>query len=175
MFEQWSLPMGIGAVVCLTVIALFICIGFKQRLGWLLHVMAIALAGVMLLGPQNDLRRTTQTDITHCHGMVDISQSMAQTDGNEHSRLQQLQQDVLTIQTAFEHTGDLKWNWSTFGNELTFTSLDSLSAFTPQAPSTNLLQSLSQLDDQLPKDQPIIVFSDGNSTETKHHDQSDYK
>ncbi|MAX27718.1 MAG: hypothetical protein CMJ19_24755 [Phycisphaeraceae bacterium] len=159
--------MGIGAVVCLTVIALFICIGFKQRLGWLLHVMAIALAGVMLLGPQNDLRRTTQTDITHCHGMVDISQSMAQTDGNEHSRLQQLQQDVLTIQTAFEHTGDLKWNWSTFGNELTFTSLDSLSAFTPQAPSTNLLQSLSQLDDQLPKDQPIIVFSDGNSTETK--------
>ncbi len=167
MFDQWSLPLGIGAVVCLTVITLFVCFWFKQRMGWLMHILAIGLAGLMLMGPQQNLRRSSQTDITHCHGMVDISQSMAQTDGKEHTRLQQLQQDVLNTQAIHPNISDMKWNWSTFGNQPAFTSLDSLSALTPEDQATNLLQTLSQLDQQLPKDQPIIVFSDGNSTETR--------
>ena len=158
---SFSMPLGIGWTLLVVLASIILRVLFKQRLAvTILQAVAILLMGFVLLGVEQSTVQTFATTQQTYAGLIDTSQSMAQTDGTTTSRWGQLYKDWLNLKLLKQMQPTTNLQFYSFDQQLK--SVNEMDVLKPTGQQSNLLGALIDVSNELPPNVPIIVFSDGN-------------
>ena len=166
MVDQWLLPLGLGFTIVLVVATVLIRL-YKRQTLWsvLLHGLAVILIGISLLGPMAFINTSQSTQQQKATLLVDASGSMSLKDGSDQTRFDRVLNDYLNQDNINALNRMTRLQFQCFANGVLLPS-NRINLKKPlQEDSTRMISAIMLLNEQLPKDQPIILFSDGNDTD----------
>lgn len=171
MVEQWTLPLGLWVTITVVIVVLVLRL-FKSPISTasLFHVLAVLLMGVILLGPVSTAITHSAISRPKLSMIVDVSPSMSLTDGTDQSRYDTIRNVYLNEENIAQLTRTFDLSFQCFTEGL-FQPSNQLKFDQPMTDGlSRLLASIMTLDQQLPQDQPLLVFSDGNDTDDAKYD-----